>query len=270
MVNSKTPSRSSLSPAMSIPFKPKDRRPKERKSFWSANSHELDRIGWNTRYAFSDSDDSDEVSDTEDDIGTSDEDGTSITNDEDNAKIDTPNGSDKLLINKNEDNNKNTISITTIIDQEPSAPKSFTERECHCHQILKGQLDSYDEDVRQQILLEVYNWLNGGEHSCSSLDDALTEQQREDYHQLISPQDYWTEVHWAADTQHSEPEDEEAIIDDTQVNHDEEDWEDMGIDVLIIQRTVQVEWIAVLAFVSVGPLIMVVLAEFVMRWFGEM
>lgn len=273
MANSNTTSLPPHNPATSV-SKPKDRKPKERKSFWSRNSRELDRIGWNTRYAFSDSDDSDEKLNSSS--------SSEQTNDEDSNKNDS--GQETTTATNKGDSNRNSISITTIINQEPNLPTPTAgdvNAACLCHRILKRPLDSYDADLRQEILLEVYNWLNGGEHNCSSIpalafassstassdNDAvvLNEQQRDDYYQLVSQQEYWTEVNWAGDGQ--TPDNENAMIDAEATNHDEE-WEDIGVDVLNIETSAQVEWIMVLVFVIIGQLAMMFFAEGVMRWLG--
>ncbi|KAH0293691.1 hypothetical protein M436DRAFT_80487 [Aureobasidium namibiae CBS 147.97] len=291
MANSNTPSLSRCDPTTSV-TKPKDRKPKARKSFWSENSREHDRIGWNTRYAFSDSNEtSSEASISSSNVeqdSSDDEDDTCITNDnEQSTKIDTPNESDSCITDKN------SISITTTINQTPSSATFVTENnsssnKCQCHYILKRQLDSYDADIRQQILLEVYNWLNGGEHTCSSLsasvfassststgidgindnggDDindsnsgvTLTQQQKNDC--------YWREVYWANDIQTSD--NEENSTQATQVTSTDEDWQDEGVDVLNIEASAEVEWVMVLVFVMVGQLGMVIVAEGIMRWLG--
>lgn len=278
MANPATPSRSSLNPATSVP-KPKGCKPKERKSFWSQNINEIDSIGWSRRYALSDSDDGDEKSES-DQESDDEEDDTFIANDEDNANIDTPSESDNSITNRN------TISIATIIDQEPNLPANSTAPECHCHHVLKRQIDSYDPDVRQQILLEVYDWLNGGEHSRSSLSASafasssstdsgndngngngsvgkdgvtLTEQQRDSYYHLINPQDYWTEVNWAGDREASN--NEAAITVDTQPNNDQ-DWEDMGLNLLNIDPGAEVELLLIWVVV-------VVLAHWLLVGFAE-
>jgi len=295
--------------------KPKDRKPKARKGFWSANSRELDRIGWNTRYAFSDSDEtSDEEphSDRQSDSSSSSSD--SSDSEKDSSKNDS--GQDIFTTKDNETLNKNSITITTTINQIPSPATPLTDNNsnssssssssssnnCQCHHILKRQLDSYDADIRQQILLEVYNWLNGGEHDCSSLSASvfassststvtdgsndtdnntinaanltLTQQQKNDYHHLVNWETYWREVYWADNTQTSDNEEvitdiEEAIsTQTTQVTSTNEDWQDEEIDILNIQANAEIEWIMVLVFVMLGQLGMVVVAECVIRWLG--
>lgn len=282
MANSIT---TSCDPATSMP-KSKQSKSKKIQSFWSKNTNEIDRIGWSRRYALSDSDDSDEESDSE---SSSNQNCNGNDNSEDSSKNDS--GQDNSNANKKECSNKNSISITTVIGQEPSSHQRATkERECNCHHVLKCLLDTHAPDLRQQILLKVHNWLNGGEHICSSLSASafasssasarndngsgnasgngsvdrvvLTEQQSNDYYHLVNPQDYSTEVNWVGDAQISD--NEETTTVDTCPNHDEE-WEDIGVDVLDVEASATVEWIATLAFVMLGQLIVV----YITSWIGS-
>lgn len=197
---------------------------KERESFWAKNRREIDRIGWTGKYHLPDSEDedSDEESESEQDGEESDseeEDDEDDSHEEDTNRIDTP-----------------------VDDEEPSS-----QTNCYCQDMLKHRLQDYDPDLKQQVLMEVYNWLEGGYHRCSSgfIDTStdtnndnnhendihgrngfeLTEQEREEY-RAISTSGYWTEVYWAGDRQ---PPDTENVTDndDWEGISDAEEWEDI-------------------------------------------
>jgi hypothetical protein len=211
---------------------------KERKSFWAKNRRDIDRIGWTGKYHLSDSEDedSDEDSESEQDGEESDSDEDDGDNDEDDTnRIDTP-----------------------INDGEPPSNGLQTNytgsnsTSCYCQDMLKHRLQDYDADLKQQVLMEVYNWLEGGYHSCSSgfidtndktdndydstnnHDDdihgrngfELSEQEREEYYRIVNMDNYWTEVYWAGDRDTPDFEDV-ADNDEWEETSDAEEWEDV-------------------------------------------
>jgi hypothetical protein len=112
--------------------KPRKRKPKTRKTFWSENSHEIDRIGAKGRYISSDS------NNTEDDSSSS---GQSANNSQETS---------------------NTDSGTDI----PKCHGNY----CFCRDILKRPLASYapGPDGKIPMFEEFRKWLDGGFHSCSA------------------------------------------------------------------------------------------------------
>jgi hypothetical protein len=112
--------------------KPRTRKPKTRKTFWSENSHEIDRIGAKGRYASPDSD----------------------------------NAEDDSSSSGQEANNSQGTSNT---DFETDIPKCHGNY-CFCRDILKRPLNSYEPgpDGKVPIFEEFQTWLDGGFHICSA------------------------------------------------------------------------------------------------------
>jgi hypothetical protein len=120
-----------LPPAMPNP-KPKARKPKTRKTFWSENSHEINRIGAKGRYASSDSN---------------------------NAEDDSSSSGQEA---NNSQGTSNTESETDVAKCHGNY--------CFCRDILKRPLASYEPgtDGKIPVFEEFRRWLDGGFHSCSA------------------------------------------------------------------------------------------------------
>jgi endogenous inhibitor of DNA gyrase (YacG/DUF329 family) len=217
----------------------------ERRSFWSKHARDIDRIGWTGKYHLSDSEDEDSDEDSE-----SEEDGEEPASEEDSD-------------GDNDEDNTNQID-TPVNNGEPSS--NGLQTNCYCHDILKHRLQDYDPDLKQQVLMEVYNWLEGGYHSCSSgfidtntntdidIDShgrngfELTEQEREEY-RAISTNSYWTEVYWAGNTQLSDTEDVVNHSDDWEEISDAEEWEDVYGARLSVEPSFAERYMAILLLV---------------------
>lgn len=232
---------------------------KERRSFWSENRREIDRIGWAGKYHLSDSEDEEEESE-EEYLSDSDEDDEDNSNEEDTSRIDTP-------INNGEPSSSGLQNNYTGSNGTP----------CYCHDMLNHRLQDYDSDLKQQVIMEVYNWLNGGYHSCSpgfidnntdtdvdginNHDDdihgrdglELTKREREDYHRIVNMDNYWTEVYWAGDRQ---PPDTDSSNDDDWEEVSDAEWEDVYGARLSVEPNFGERYVAIL-FLVFGYWVMV-------------
>jgi hypothetical protein len=179
--------------------KPRTRKPKTRKTFWSENSHEIDRIGAKGRYASPDSDNAEDDSSSSGQEANSQ--GTSNTESEtDVAKCHgnccfcrdilkrplnsyEPSSGGKIPFceefMKWLDGGFHSCSATASSSASTSTPNDSgnddeipkcDENYSFCRDILKRPHDTYEpgSDLKIQVIVEFRNWLDGGFHSCSS------------------------------------------------------------------------------------------------------